>query len=862
MLALSTHSEAEALVGEALVAGGDGGPIFEHDSFRDCMAELAVSRLSNRAGLALLTGQEGTGKTAMLGRLLAEPEAAEGCIALMGEHDLTFSRFLKLCAEGFGLFSEFENPEGHLRVLSAVLVERSRSGRASVVLIDQAERLSRRFIQELVEFSSWQRSGHRLCHVVLAARCDENGDVGPQFSGIPTAWRFELAPLRPGEMKSYLGLRFQAAGLEGDRVLSQAAVGAMAKLSKGLPGRINHLSDQLIELLPTMDLPVSEIALLRALAATSQVEETLASAGLAAGRSGRLSRLAGLKGMPLDLPRRRRRSVLKRWLRRRRQRLYWAGGALAATAVLASVFFVVRHSDSFSLRGLLPIGIDKGGAVALSGDEGPDRDLAQRRWPRAGGVAHSRAALRAVAAPGGEAELTAKTNWPPQTPGPQVSDAGPRRALLDADKVLGLRLQVLAAAGREDQAIPLKIEVTSTGEAEPQETRLSIAGLPTGALLSAGQRDETGVWSLVERDLPGLTLTPPPDFAGQLTLAVMADAHLSGVPSTQKAEILPVSVEGIADQPLLTVTAGRGREDEPLSLVLDLRGQDSDGSERLMLWIEGLPKGARLSAGALADAGRWLLTPEDLPGLTLTPAEDWSGEFDLTFVALSREADGDEAMTRTPLALSIAPQADPPSLEAGLSTAEEGPGLPLNIAVQPGDHDGSEELEIEVAGLPQGSELSAGRRTARGWLLRPGELSGLRLYLPKYFSGGLRPEVIARARDGQDGAEVSTRLALEIPSQFGEGMIEEMVRRGDELMGKKEVASARLFYQQAALRGYAAAMTALGNTYDPTVFKELGFREASADPAIARQWYLRGIAAGDKEAALRLEKLQAKYPAP
>ena len=79
---------------------------------------------------------------------------------------------------------------------------------------------------------------------------------------------------------------------------------------------------------------------------------------------------------------------------------------------------------------------------------------------------------------------------------------------------------------------------------------------------------------------------------------------------------------------------------------------------------------------------------------------------------------------------------------------------------------------------------------------------------------------------------------------------------GDRLLMRGDVASARLFYEAAATSGSAAALTAIGRTYDPLELSRLGIRGARADPAKAAQWYLKAKEHGDPEAAGQISRLQ------
>ncbi|MCU0983826.1 MAG: hypothetical protein MUC89_02635, partial [Acetobacteraceae bacterium] len=78
-------------------------------------------------------------------------------------------------------------------------------------------------------------------------------------------------------------------------------------------------------------------------------------------------------------------------------------------------------------------------------------------------------------------------------------------------------------AGAEDTAIPLGAIVAAT-DLDGSETiaAIRLLGVPAGATLSAGTVLADGSWSLGPGDLPGLTLTPPPHFSGEIALSLVA----------------------------------------------------------------------------------------------------------------------------------------------------------------------------------------------------------------------------------------------------------------------------------------------------------------------------------------------------
>jgi type II secretory pathway predicted ATPase ExeA len=87
------------------------------------------------------------------------------------------------------------------------------------------------------------------------------------------------------------------------------------------------------------------------------------------------------------------------------------------------------------------------------------------------------------------------------------------------------RLEVADAKGREDQAVPLDIRAAPGDADDSEHLSVTIAGLPEGARLSAGQDNGDGSWRLRPSELAGLTLSPPGGFAGRFDLAVDATAR-------------------------------------------------------------------------------------------------------------------------------------------------------------------------------------------------------------------------------------------------------------------------------------------------------------------------------------------------
>lgn len=85
-----------------------------------------------------------------------------------------------------------------------------------------------------------------------------------------------------------------------------------------------------------------------------------------------------------------------------------------------------------------------------------------------------------------------------------------------------------------------------------------------------------------------------------------------------------------------------------------------------------------------------------------------------------------------------------------------------------------------------------------------------------------------------------------------------LVARGDTFLGTGDIASARLFYEQAADAGSARAAMFLGLTFDPAFLDRAHARGLHGDVTQAAMWYRRARDLGEPEAVRLLSGLSAK----
>ena len=307
-------------------------------------------------------------------------------------------------------------------------------------------------------------------------------------------------------------------------------------------------------------------------------------------------------------------------------------------------------------------------------------------------------------------------------------------------------LNLSDASGTEDNAIALNISSGLTDTDGSESLSITISGVPDGATLNADTENPDGTWTLEAGDLQGLAITPPADSDADFTLSVTATST-DGSDTATTSGTIDVSVAADADAPTLDLSDASGDEETPIALNIDPGLTDTDGSESVSITISGVPNGATLSAGTENQDGTWTLTEQQLDNLTITPADDYSGSFDLTVTATATEADGgDTATTSGTITVDVADVAEEVTLTLDDSTGVEDNAIALNI-----DTSGAEAASITISGVPEGATLSAGTENQDGtWTLTDAQLDGLEVTPPADSDADFTLTVTATSADGTE----------------------------------------------------------------------------------------------------------------
>ncbi|QTN21344.1 tandem-95 repeat protein [Rhizobacter sp. AJA081-3] len=184
--------------------------------------------------------------------------------------------------------------------------------------------------------------------------------------------------------------------------------------------------------------------------------------------------------------------------------------------------------------------------------------------------------------------------------------------------------------GNEDTAIRLGSITASLNDTDGSETlSVSIGSIPAGAILSDGTNSFTAAAGSTSVNVTGwalnnLTLTPPANFSGNISLNVSATAtEGTGATATTQSPLVVV-VTPTVDAPVIsgnttivTMAQGIGGQ-STVNLPVLATLVDTDGSETLSIAISGVPTGATFNHGTSTGNGVWTFSAANLADLTMT----------------------------------------------------------------------------------------------------------------------------------------------------------------------------------------------------------------------------------------------------
>lgn len=205
-----------------------------------------VSRIEVHQRFMVLTGDAGTGKSTVLQYLLDWLRKYRYSSAYIFHPHVTFSDLLQMILEEFGVPFSASSKKDLLAILKNWLIDRHRAGDTPVILIDEAQSLKSRTLNQLRRLVDWEVQGANLVQIVLAGqpRLEEKLQQR-RLSRLRARvkWQCRLPALTPEETYGYISTRLAAAGAADAALFRTEALRQVYRYSKGIPRVINLLCE-------------------------------------------------------------------------------------------------------------------------------------------------------------------------------------------------------------------------------------------------------------------------------------------------------------------------------------------------------------------------------------------------------------------------------------------------------------------------------------------------------------------------------------------------------------------------------------------------------------------------------------------
>lgn len=196
-------------------------------------------------GFVVITGEIGSGKTTLIESFLAElPENV--VLAQISQTQLSPVEFLQALLVEFG-FKPFRQKKIELlATLRDFMIEQYADGKTLLLVIDEAQNLSQRVLEEVRLLSGIESQKDKLLRIVLAGQPELARKLeSPSLEQLRQRVRltFHLSALSKRETREYIEHRLQIAGAQGRQIIQDDAFDLIFRYAGGIPRLTNILCD-------------------------------------------------------------------------------------------------------------------------------------------------------------------------------------------------------------------------------------------------------------------------------------------------------------------------------------------------------------------------------------------------------------------------------------------------------------------------------------------------------------------------------------------------------------------------------------------------------------------------------------------
>lgn len=219
--------------------------LFLSRSHEEAMAHLTYA-ISQGDGFVEITGEVGTGKTTLC-RAFLENLDDDTEVAYIFNPKLDSIQLLQSINSEFGINSDTDNTKDLIDTLNTFLIKKKAEGKKVILLVDEAQNLSKEVLEQLRLLSNLETTTSKLLQIILVGQ-PELGEMLDSHELRQLGQRITLScyliPLTRKETREYIRHRIQTAAQRPGIKFTRIAFRLIHNYSGGVPRLINIACDR------------------------------------------------------------------------------------------------------------------------------------------------------------------------------------------------------------------------------------------------------------------------------------------------------------------------------------------------------------------------------------------------------------------------------------------------------------------------------------------------------------------------------------------------------------------------------------------------------------------------------------------
>ncbi|MGE3844179.1 MAG: ExeA family protein [Vicinamibacterales bacterium] len=219
--------------------------LFLSPAHREALATLCCG-LGASAGVTVLLGEAGTGKTTLVRAALKAEQWPNNRHLMLSNPTLTRAEFYEMLTAGFDVVSSSGSKARFLIEFERDALDRQRQGGVNTLIIDDAQSLTAELFEEVRFLADLETETAKLLNVILVGTQELGTRLEePQLKQLRqrVALRSTLTPMDLQETADYIAARLSVAGVDASDIFTKDAVLAVFEASHGIPRTIGVICD-------------------------------------------------------------------------------------------------------------------------------------------------------------------------------------------------------------------------------------------------------------------------------------------------------------------------------------------------------------------------------------------------------------------------------------------------------------------------------------------------------------------------------------------------------------------------------------------------------------------------------------------